>query len=381
VRAAAVALALLVAAGALAGCSEPEPPPTNDADGDGLLDQEEWRGWNVTVDLLRHRVSRHVASDANRTDTDGDGLSDDIEFQFGIDASAADTDGDGLTDCQEALHSVRSDCEDPGRRDWLRANADGGTGTDVRNADSDPGGTRLFRTMPYRDDTGTLNVSAVPWGDGISDGVERNGYEVTVMGQKRVVRTDPTDGDTDHDGLDDGEEAFLYGSDPTVPDTDGDGCRDGSDAFPDEVERYSAGLSDLVLRTESRPGEGGAVRFNIVLADNVTVWPAGDALAARVGQPTDLSGPGPARPGSCSTPPHDAWVALQLILIDEAGDRFLDFSSASHPALGTLPVVVWWHVTAGDLAAARGGPSLGASLRLEGPDAALAVAPTVARQG
>jgi uncharacterized membrane protein len=41
--------------------------------------------------------------------------------------------------------------------------------------------------------------------------------------------TDPTDTDTDKDGLQDGPEVHTYGSDPTSADTDGDGVRDGTE--------------------------------------------------------------------------------------------------------------------------------------------------------
>jgi|GEM_PF-6238360 len=43
--------------------------------------------------------------------------------------------------------------------------------------------------------------------------------------------TDPTDPDTDNDGMNDGKETEFYGADPLNPDTDGDGILDGSDWF------------------------------------------------------------------------------------------------------------------------------------------------------
>ncbi len=42
---------------------------------------------------------------------------------------------------------------------------------------------------------------------------------------------DPTNPDTDADGVADGDEGNLYGTDPTVADTDGDGVSDGGELF------------------------------------------------------------------------------------------------------------------------------------------------------
>jgi hypothetical protein len=42
---------------------------------------------------------------------------------------------------------------------------------------------------------------------------------------------DPTNPDTDEDGVADGDEPNLYGTDPLNPDTDGDGRSDGEELF------------------------------------------------------------------------------------------------------------------------------------------------------
>lgn len=81
----------------------------SDVDGDGLSDGMEGQGWDIAVDelgygelaatdLLRHR---HVYSDPNLSDTDGDGLTDAEEYVIRTDPCSADTDGDGLTDYEE----------------------------------------------------------------------------------------------------------------------------------------------------------------------------------------------------------------------------------------------------------------------------------------
>lgn len=55
-------------------------------------------------------------------------------------------------------------------------------------------------------------------GDGLTDGEEVNEYE-----------TDPLEPDTDGDGLEDGEEVNTYDTDPLEADTDGDGLEDGEE--------------------------------------------------------------------------------------------------------------------------------------------------------
>ena len=80
-----------------------------DIDGDGFSDGDEAQGWDIVVDelgygelaatdFLRHR---HVYSDPNLADTDGDGLDDYLEYLIRTDPGSADTDGDGLTDDEE----------------------------------------------------------------------------------------------------------------------------------------------------------------------------------------------------------------------------------------------------------------------------------------
>ncbi len=60
--------------------------------------------------------------------------------------------------------------------------------------------------------------------------------------------TDPNDGDTDNDGLSDGDEVNQYGSDPLDTDTDDDGLNDGDEAdigtSPTNTDSDGDGLSD-----------------------------------------------------------------------------------------------------------------------------------------
>lgn len=93
-----------------------------DSDADGLTDSAEQRGWTVTV-LLVSGVGQQktVTSDPFSADTDGDGINDATEKQFGIDPRSTDTDTDDLSDYQELMEIY----SDPSRQD-----TDGDTLTD-----------------------------------------------------------------------------------------------------------------------------------------------------------------------------------------------------------------------------------------------------------
>jgi thrombospondin type 3 repeat protein len=138
--------------------------PDTDGDGDGLPDAYE----------SANGLDPGNPADAV-LDSDGDGLTNLVEFQLGTNPQAADTDGDGLTDGDEV-----------------------GRGT--------------LPTLPDSDR------------DGRSDGVEVGG----------PVTSNPLDADSDNDGVDDGTEV-ARGTNPNDPgqfpiiDRDGDGVGDLTD--------------------------------------------------------------------------------------------------------------------------------------------------------
>ncbi len=356
----------------LAGCSGNSDA---DSDGDGLLDSEEERGWTVVVDLLGRRVEYHVSPDPTLEDTDGDGLGDAFEFQTfpPLDPTKADTDGDGLTDCQEALHSNRAQCES---LEWT-GRTDGGTGTDPANADSDVGFSRyVTNTLEFRDETGTVQTP-VPWGDGIPDGEELAGYDVQLGdGRWRTVQTDPRSGDSDGDGLEDGEERFLYGSDPTVFDTDGDGCKDGLDPFPARRETYRLGLASLELH------DRGAVDLVLQanIAEHAFLHPDGGHR---------LQGPGTHDMGalepdaltwrSCRASPLDPWMRVQLQTYHEDdGLQPFDVTSTNVPTDdGRIAPFVWWNLAAGTFSWEHEGETFDGPLVWTGADATLTWHPRV----
>ena len=73
-----------------------------DMDTDGLTDNDEQRGWVVTIKLANgDTIRRQVTADPTLVDSDGDGLDDALEKNLGTDPRQVDTDGDGLSDNEE----------------------------------------------------------------------------------------------------------------------------------------------------------------------------------------------------------------------------------------------------------------------------------------
>jgi len=157
-------------------------------DNDGLDDGIERSGWYVYVyDVDGNEKEIHVTSDPSKSDTDNDGLSDKEEYElFGkLNPRSVDTDNDGLTDYEEV---------------------------------------KIYQTEPNKQDSEV-------WPDGLKDGIEVNGWNITVNGKVMRVSSDPTLYDTDGDGLSDYEE-WQNLTDPSSKDTDSDGITDLVDLYP-----------------------------------------------------------------------------------------------------------------------------------------------------
>ncbi|MFT4702614.1 MAG: hypothetical protein ACI81R_000300 [Bradymonadia bacterium] len=226
-------------------------------------------------------------TDASRSDTDGDGLSDRLEVTvYCTDPNARDTDGDGLEDRLE-VSQLRSDpnvqdTDGDGLADGVEFNITTGVVlSDLLRTDTDDDGLTDFEEIsgalpsdPYRVDTD---------GDGLDDFDEVNGSPVT----------DPSRFDSDGDGLSDLVEQFgedrnrngvldagedLNGNDvidvtvtnPNNPDTDGDDFRDGEEvrggsdpndpnsgpSSLDDAGGLEVGIEDATLVREVDPVTG-----------------------------------------------------------------------------------------------------------------------------
>jgi clumping factor A len=219
-------------------------PLDADTDGGGVRDGSEDSNLNGAIDAGETNPTTGNGADdgdAANEDSDGDGLSDDLEETLGTDPNDGDSDDDGASDGEE--HNPSLDTDGDGLNNPLDPDSDddalfdgtemgkdcGGAGTDVSaghcRADADPG-TRTSPLDPDTDDGGATDGSEDPNLDGAVDDGE----------------TDPTDGngdddgdldDSDGDGLSDDLEETL-GSDPNDADSDDDGAPDGVEANPSD---------------------------------------------------------------------------------------------------------------------------------------------------
>mgnify|MGYP001211160914 CR=1 FL=1 len=197
-----------------------------DTDEDGLKDWEEICFREIQVG----GISRHVFTDHRLSDTDKDGLTDKEELlgrgpeglsgeflkskdMWETNPKDLDTDGDGVSDGVEF--------------EPYTIILDGGYGGRQITVISNP-------TKADTDD------------DGLDDKIEREGWSITVNGElSEVLRSSPQDSDTDKDGLTDKEEhdglifpSSFWGTvktDPTRVDTDGDEILD-EDEYTGEVK-------------------------------------------------------------------------------------------------------------------------------------------------
>jgi len=208
-----------------------------DTDGDGLTDTEETTG--------SQNPFPNPATDPQDPDTDNDGLNDGTETDIGTDPNDPDTDNDGLLDGQEttgsendfptpATNPLDPDSDDDGLTDGQETtgsenDAHGNEPTDPNTADTDgdgiDDGDEIDGGTDPNDPLDPGGPAVDTDGDGLSDVEETTGSENDDYGNEP---TNPTDADSDDDGLSDGEEIDL-GTDPNNPDTDGDGLLDGEE--------------------------------------------------------------------------------------------------------------------------------------------------------
>lgn len=68
--------------------------------------------------------------------------------------------------------------------------------------------------------------------------------------EERRLGTDPYDPDTDHDGLGDYQEVYVYGTDPLNPDTNNNGIPDGDEVKMGRNPRGKGSLKDFLLANQ-----------------------------------------------------------------------------------------------------------------------------------
>jgi hypothetical protein len=165
-------------------------------------------------------------------DSDGDRVADADELAlYRTDPTVADTDGDGALDGEELFGRQT----DPLRwEDVSRATSLQGPDSSYTVAEVAPS------LVPVSGDPGVLAPAVANETD-----LDADNYADALEGN---LGLDPTNPDTDGDGVADGDELNLYGTEPIVFDTDGDGRSDGEELFV-------SGTDPLIWDTE---GEGSA---------------------------------------------------------------------------------------------------------------------------
>lgn len=138
------------------------------------------------------------------TDTDQDGITDYFERKLGLDQNNEDSDGDGLTDNIE----IGSDKNNP-------LDTDGDGVIDARDEDDDNDGDLTIDEDPDPNQDGSPSDARDSNKDGTPDYLDKN----TNYGSL----------DDDGDGLSNGEEKKLN-SNPALTDSDGDGLSDSFEA-------------------------------------------------------------------------------------------------------------------------------------------------------
>lgn len=162
----------------------------------------------LIASMMAPAAYAEAATQNPNVDSDGDGLTNQVELLLQTNPNKKDTDGDGLDDYFEYISKLYSPI--------LKDTDGNGVSDGDEDADSD-GLTNLQElakgTNPYLKDTDN---------DGLHDGEEVE------------KGTNPLADDSDRDGLIDSEEERLHFH-PLNPDTDGDGILDGDEIMDVEI--------------------------------------------------------------------------------------------------------------------------------------------------
>jgi hypothetical protein len=232
--------------------------PTNRADGAADADG----------DGLDNAGESSFGSDPHVADTDGDtmpdgweashGLSPTAETDAGVDADgdSFDADMDGVIDAAESYDNVR---EYNGGTDPERSDSDGDLMTDgyewscgLDPADAaDAGGDADGDGLPNLNESRASTLASRPDTDGDTMG---DGFEVRWGFDPRNASDAALDPDLD--GLNNSQEAARGGL-PFNPDTDADGVEDGGDADPSRNVTVTLRIVFLNVTFASQPLESG----------------------------------------------------------------------------------------------------------------------------
>lgn len=258
----ALALALV-----LAGCTSSGETDL-DKDTDLAEDATELAGLFIDIERLEGSQRRHVTSDPNVADTDGDGLVDGEELHVrGTDPRDVDTDGDGLLDGGD-IATANAPAEE-----WRAKGVIEFDGIFLGELDACETGKPTLRAHLWSSD--------LPFPDALGDGEEILGWDVELRGAVRHVTSDPCRPDTDGDSLLDHEEK-TRGTDPRRADTDGDGVDDGFDADP--LWDISLRFSDVAI--EGSDAASARITITVGYQTIEILWPGNASASLQIDDAT-----------------------------------------------------------------------------------------------
>ncbi|MFC1751072.1 FG-GAP-like repeat-containing protein, partial [Pseudomonadota bacterium] len=248
-----------------------------DTDGDGVADNVDAfpNDPTETVDTDNDGTGDNAdvfPNDATETsDTDNDGVGDNADA-FPTDATeTADTDNDGVGDNADAFPTDATETVDTDN-DGVGDNADAFPNDATETVDTDNDGVGNNADAFPTDATETVDTD----GDGVGDNADAFPNDAT-----ETV-------DTDNDGVGNNADAFPTDATETV-DTDGDGVGDNADAFPnDATETIDTDGDGIGNNADAFPGDVGET----LDTDNDGVGDNADAFPTDATETVDTDGDG-----------------------------------------------------------------------------------------
>jgi hypothetical protein len=163
---------------------------------------------------------------------------------------------------------------------------------------------------------------------------------------------DPSNADTDADGVADGDEINLYSTDPTVADSDGDGAFDGEELFalntnPAVWDDFSGNANTQAMAQEAVPAPAPASEQQVVTLgqESVENLSASNGDAAALGTGDASAAPGSITRGGVTVPGSSILGPDGVYSVSEISPPNVSVSGNSNPPPVVEPAPVAAPVT------------------------------------